>query len=262
MTACKAMCRLMSDLNVAIDGGKDSLSMAASVRGSNDGRPEVVKSPGTLVISAYGPVPDIRFKVTPVMEGTGSLVYIPLSGTNKHRTGGSALAQVYGQVGDDVPDIDDHRLLKNCFPIIQEAIRVKDVLSGHDISDGGLITCLLEMAIASNFGMKIDLAIDEQNSNLMDYLFAEECGIVIEVARDHPSSIIDRLSAVGIPAFVIGRPDPTSDEIEININNSQLIKVSAAQLIYFQTSTLNPLKALLKQTPNRLYYLCTKHLKH
>lgn len=29
--------------------------------------------------------------------------------------------------------------------------------SGHDVSDGGLITCLLEMAFAGNCGIKVDL---------------------------------------------------------------------------------------------------------
>lgn len=38
--ACQAMCQLMSQLGVAVDGGKDSLSMAARV-GS-----DTVKAPG------------------------------------------------------------------------------------------------------------------------------------------------------------------------------------------------------------------------
>lgn len=42
--ACKAMCEVMSQLGVAIDGGKDSLSMAARV-----GK-ETVKAPGTLAL--------------------------------------------------------------------------------------------------------------------------------------------------------------------------------------------------------------------
>ena len=51
--ACRAMCDVMTQLGVAIDGGKDSLSMAARV-GS-----ETVKAPGDLVVSVYAGCPDI-----------------------------------------------------------------------------------------------------------------------------------------------------------------------------------------------------------
>lgn len=43
----------MVDLGVACDGGKDSLSMAASADG------EIVMAPGNLVVSAYVGCPDI-----------------------------------------------------------------------------------------------------------------------------------------------------------------------------------------------------------
>lgn len=59
--ACEAMCQVMQALGVAVDGGKDSLSMAARVGGGSQGtnRTGVVKAPGSLVVSAYAPCPDI-----------------------------------------------------------------------------------------------------------------------------------------------------------------------------------------------------------
>lgn len=33
--ACKAMCDIMSALSIAVDGGKDSLSMAARIKGTD-----------------------------------------------------------------------------------------------------------------------------------------------------------------------------------------------------------------------------------
>ena len=97
---CRAMCETMKELGVAIDGGKDSLSMAAKVRKGNE--TEIVKAPGTLVVSTYAPVPDINVKVTPLlsMDQVCSLVYVPIYAskanvnTFKPRLGGSALAQV------------------------------------------------------------------------------------------------------------------------------------------------------------------------
>ncbi len=72
-----------------------------------------MKSPGTLVISAYVTCPDITKTVTPDLKapGRGKLLFIDLA-RGKNRLGGSALAQVFGQVGDESPDIDDPELLK------------------------------------------------------------------------------------------------------------------------------------------------------
>lgn len=211
------MCGLMSDLNIAVDGGKDSLSMAAKVKRKNKGESEVVKSPGTLVISTYAPVPDVRFKVTPVMDGTGDLVYIDLSGTKRPRTGGSAFAQVYNQIGDNSPDIDRPEMLRKCFPIIQDAIRCREILAGHDVSDGGLIVCVIEMAIATNCGLDLKFTIPD-GENILNFMFAEECGIVIEVGREHTSSVIERLNDAGLVTKKIGKPMLSSDQIVISIN--------------------------------------------
>jgi len=97
--------------------------MAAKVT-NPDGTSETVKSPGTLVISAYVTCPDITKTVTPdlKMPGRGKLLFIDLGG-GKNRLGGSALAQVFGQVGDAAPDIDDAGLLKHAFNAVQELLR-------------------------------------------------------------------------------------------------------------------------------------------
>jgi phosphoribosylformylglycinamidine synthase len=44
--ACTAMCKVMSELGIAVDGGKDSLSMAARVDG------DVVKAPGMYIMQS------------------------------------------------------------------------------------------------------------------------------------------------------------------------------------------------------------------
>lgn len=104
--ACNAMCNVMADIGIAVDGGKDSLSMAAKVGG------QPVKAPGALVVSVYAPCPDVRLKVTPDLKlpnGKGSLVYVRM-GSSKCRLGGSALAQVYNQIGNNCPDLDDPKV--------------------------------------------------------------------------------------------------------------------------------------------------------
>ena len=105
--ACAAMCNVMSSLGVAIDGGKDSLSMAARV-GS-----DTIKAPGSLVISVYAACPDIQSTVTPDLKipaGRGNLLWVKFGRDSHYRLGGSALAQVYNQLGSDSPDLDDPKV--------------------------------------------------------------------------------------------------------------------------------------------------------
>merc|ERR1719443_2505158 len=107
----------MIALGIACDGGKDSLSMAASAGG------EVVKAPGNLVVSAYCTCPDITKVVTPDLKlfGEGVLLHVDLA-HGKRRLGGSALAQVYDSLGDKVPDVESMAELKLAFEIVQTLI--------------------------------------------------------------------------------------------------------------------------------------------
>lgn len=219
--AAVAMRDLMIKLGVAIDGGKDSLSMAARVT-NPDGSNETVKSPGTLVISAYVTCPDITKTVTPDLKAPGKsrLLYIDL-GNGKNRLGGSALAQVFGQVGDSSPDLDDADLMAWTFNAIQQLITDKRILAGHDRSDGGLITTLLEMAFAGNCGLEVEL--DSQNSDALSTLFAEELGLVIEYLPEVEVEICSLLDKVSVPHQVIGKT--TSDKrvvVSLRTQNSEL----------------------------------------
>merc|ERR1719162_1388499 len=99
----KAASEIMIDLGMSIDGGKDSLSMAARVPLA-DGKSETAKSPGQLVITAYAPVPDVRIKVTPDLKTTGDSVLLFVDIKSGPTTlGGSAFAQVLGQAFAGVP---------------------------------------------------------------------------------------------------------------------------------------------------------------
>ncbi|MBA3060049.1 MAG: phosphoribosylformylglycinamidine synthase, partial [Nitrospirae bacterium] len=154
--AAVAVRDIMLELGIAIDGGKDSLSMAAKVVSKD--KTETVKSPGTLVISAYATCPDITKVITPDIKkpGKSRLLFIDL-GNGKNRLGGTSLAQVYNQIGDESPDVDDPKLLKRTFNSVQELISKDLILSGHDRSDGGLITTILEMAFSGNCGIEVTL---------------------------------------------------------------------------------------------------------
>ncbi|MGB9627360.1 MAG: phosphoribosylformylglycinamidine synthase subunit PurQ, partial [Thermodesulfobacteriota bacterium] len=195
--AC-AMRDVMIQLGIAVDGGKDSLSMAARVG------EEIVKSPRELVISAYAPMPDITRVVTPDIKkpGNSQLIFIDIA-NGRARLGGSALAQVYGQIGDQSPDVDDPEVLKRTFYAIQKLISENLILSGHDLSDGGLITTLLEMAFSGNCGLKIEM---EGSWTVFERFFAEELGVVIECDQKEVEKTLKVLDSFHLRSTVIGEP--------------------------------------------------------
>ncbi|MBI5577265.1 MAG: phosphoribosylformylglycinamidine synthase [Deltaproteobacteria bacterium] len=197
--AAAAVRDIMIELGIAIDGGKDSLSMAAKVVSGQ--KSETVKSPGTLVISAYAPCPDITKVVTPdiKMPGKSRLLFIDL-GNGRNRLGGSALAQVYRQVGDVSPDVDDPKLLKRAFIAVQDLISKDLLLAGHDRSDGGLATTLLEMAFSGNCGLDLDIDGDPA----IPFLFSEELGLVIEYLPQNEKNIVTHLGRAKVPYRVLG----------------------------------------------------------
>ena len=219
--ALKAMKDFMLELGIAVDGGKDSLSMAA-LAPTIDGGSETVKAPGSLVISAYVTCPDIRRTVTPDLElpAQGRLLYIDLGGGN-YRLGGSALAQVFGQVGDDSPDVEDSGLLARAFETVQNLLARGVISAGHDRSDGGLVTTLLEMAFAGNCGLEVDIAAPPERDSLA-VMFGEELGLVMEVDERNLSEAIDSFERANVPCLEIGRTLQTPT-IRVSVNGEEIL---------------------------------------
>ncbi|XP_033820759.1 phosphoribosylformylglycinamidine synthase [Periophthalmus magnuspinnatus] len=224
--ACRAMCEVMGQLGVAIDGGKDSLSMAARVG------EETVKAPGALVISAYAVCPDITATVTPDLEdpdGKGVLLWIPLS-PNHHRLGGSALAQCYSQLGDCSPDLDHPHLLSACFTTTQTLITDHLLSAGHDVSDGGLISCILEMAFAGNRG--VEVALSSHGASMMELLFSEELGLVLEVSQNDIEIVCQRYTSAGVQCHQIGKTSgfgPNS-KVHVCVDGQEVLNESLSKL--------------------------------
>ncbi|KDO69154.1 hypothetical protein CISIN_1g000572mg [Citrus sinensis] len=208
--AATALAEAMIELGIAIDGGKDSLSMAAYSGG------EVVKAPGSLVISVYVTCPDITKTVTPDLKlgDDGILLHIDLA-KGKRRLGGSALAQVFDQVGNESPDLEDVPYLKRVFETVQDLIGDELVSTGHDISDGGLLVCTLEMSFAGNYGITLDL--NSEGNSLFQTLFAEELGLVLEVSKSNLDTVSKKLHDAGVSAEIIGQVN-SSHSVEIKVD--------------------------------------------
>ena len=206
-------------LNIAIDGGKDSMSMHTNINN------KIIKTPQTLVLSAYAPTLDITKKITPDFKSNNSnILYIDL-GYNNINLGGSALAQVYNQIGISSPDFINIDNFKNIFNIVQNLITSKQILSGHDRSDGGLITTILEMCIAGNIGCNINI---NNTNKYIDYLFNEELGLIIEVLPQYTSNIIKLFDNI-VPIFNIGKTT-NKNSIKINYNSINILDTSVTYI--------------------------------
>jgi len=216
------------NLNVAIDGGKDSLSMAAEVDG------ELVKSPRTVVVTGYAPVEDITKVVTPDIKhpGKSNLIYIDLS-SDQARLGASSFAQSLGQVGNETPDVDVPEILMELFDFIQQLISCDIITAYHDISDGGLITTLCEMAFAGNCGINVDLVTD---CSAMDKLFAEELGVVIEIPESKFGDFSEFVRCFSLDFQLLGK---TQEEkvVSVSVNGTKVLFNDTDELRSWWTET-------------------------
>ena len=202
--ACVAMCDIVTELGFALDGGKDSMSMAVVVPGEE----APVKAPGELTMTCYAGCPDITLTVTPDLKGSGDasapsrLIFVDIA-AGAGRLGGSALAQVYNQLGNVAPDLDTPATLEAAFRTTQALGAERKLLAGHDRSDGGLITAVLEMAFAGNRGVELELAA-VGSLPALEALFAEEAGLVVEVKASDADAVVARYAAAGVAASIVG----------------------------------------------------------
>ncbi|MCK5849284.1 MAG: phosphoribosylformylglycinamidine synthase [Kiritimatiellae bacterium] len=194
---------LCPKLGVSIPVGKDSLSMR-TLWETSDGEQEKMIAPLSLVISAFAPVQDVRKTVTPDLKSRKSSLI--LLGLGKKGLGGSAFAQVYNEVGNECPDLDDPDLFVAFFNAVQEMVENNLLLAYHDRSDGGLFVTLAEMSIGGRIGMTVDIAlIDKQ---VFHSLFSEELGAVLQIADEHLEDVNQVLARHNLDSIAhnIGRP--------------------------------------------------------
>ncbi len=186
---------LCPQLGISIPVGKDSMSMRTAWE--DNGEKKAVVAPVSLIISAFAPTPDVRKTLTPqLVADTDTVVLLFDLGQGKNRLGGSALAQVYKQVGDVAPDVDDGAKLKAFFELIQRFNREGKLLAYHDRSDGGLFVALAEMSFASHVGL--DIRLDDLKGDDLAVLFNEELGALVQVRRDDLADIFVLCEEAGL----------------------------------------------------------------
>jgi phosphoribosylformylglycinamidine synthase len=197
--------------------------------GGGEGVKKEVTAPLSLIVTAFAPCPDARHTLTPQLAADldTTLLLIDL-GQGKNRMGGSALAQVYKQVGDVAPDADDAAVLKAFFELIQRLNAADTLLAYHDRSDGGAFVALCEMAFASHLGLNIQL--DELHGDTLRALFNEELGALIQVRNRDVEHVLQLARDAGLKSVQkIAAPNRTG-MIEISRGSEKLYSENAAQL--------------------------------
>ncbi len=193
-------------LGIAVPVGKDSLSMKTVW--TQDGEERRMAAPLSLIVSAFAPVVDVRRSLTPELRtecGDTVLILIDL-GRGKNRLGASALAQVYQQLGQVAPDLDDPQALRGFLAAIQALNGDGRLLAYHDRSDGGLFACVCEMAFAGHCGVRVCL--DALGEDPVAALFSEELGALLQVRTADINAVLALLVEAGLGncSHLIGSP--------------------------------------------------------
>jgi phosphoribosylformylglycinamidine synthase len=228
--AVEAVSDFAIKLGINIPTGKDSLSMTQKYPGG-----EVVYSPGTVIITAVGESEDFTKTISPVLQPVkgSKIVYINFS-KDTFKLGGSSFAQVLNVLGNETPTVKDEAFFAKAFTALQELIRKGLILAGHDISEGGMITALLEMTFAiPGVGMNIDIT--KLGDDRIKILFSENPGVLVQVADEKS---LELLKAQSISFEIIG--DVTTDRV-INLkssNKTEKLDIDSLRDTWYKTSFL------------------------
>jgi phosphoribosylformylglycinamidine synthase len=232
---------LCPQLGISIPVGKDSMSMRTAWQ--EGGQSKAVTSPLSLIVTAFAPCADARQTLTPQLAADLNTVLVLFDlGQGKNRMGGSALAQVYKQVGDVPPDVDDARQLKKFFEMIQRLNGAGKLLAYHDRSDGGLLAALSEMAFASHIGLDINL--DELKGDAISALFNEELGALVQVRRGDLAEIFVQCDEAGLDAVHEVARLNTRGTIEIKRAGNILFSGNAISLQRIWSETTHQMQKL------------------
>lgn len=233
--AVEACSEFACALGINIPTGKDSLSMTQKYGEDR------VFAPGTVIISAAGEVSDIRKTVSPVLRNSKStLIYVDFSGDSL-RLGGSAFAQSLNHIGSDAPTVKNVAQFAATFNAVQRLVKRGSILAAHDISAGGLVTTLLEMAFANTTGgieINTDAFCAEGQNDLVKILFAENPAIVLQVADSSVDSAMKVLENAGAKAKIIGN---TCKERVLLINHDgtqRLVDIDYMRDVWYRSSYL------------------------
>ncbi|WP_445375865.1 phosphoribosylformylglycinamidine synthase [Photorhabdus tasmaniensis] len=215
-------------LGLTIPVGKDSMSMKTCW--NDQGEEHEMTSPLSLVITAFARVEDVRRTVTPELatDDDNALLLIDL-GQGKNTLGGTALAQVYRQLGNKTADVRSAEQLAGFFNAVQQLIAEQKLLAYHDRSDGGLLVTLAEMAFAGHCGLEADISVFDED--ILAALFTEELGAVVQIRASDRAFVENLLAEHGLADCVhyLGKAK-VGDDFVIFSGNTEVYRQNRSTL--------------------------------
>ncbi|MEK7534732.1 MAG: phosphoribosylformylglycinamidine synthase subunit PurL [Patescibacteria group bacterium] len=198
-------------LKIPVISGKDSLS--STYRGK-DGT--VIKIPPVLCVSVFGKIPDTSKTVTSDFKKENSVICLVGKQDLEGMAGSIYFDSCHPEFisGSNVPRID-LKLLPKIFTVLYRAIGKGNILSCHDVSEGGLITTVFEMCVGGNMGATISTS--EVYSRPDYVIFNETAGCFI--AELENKEVAKRLFK-NIPYVILGK---TQKEKIINVKNKNKV---------------------------------------
>ncbi|ADW24417.1 tegument protein/FGARAT [Cricetid gammaherpesvirus 2] len=114
------------------------------------------------------------------------------------------------------------------FQGVHELLTTNTVLSIHDISDGGLLTCLAEMCLSG--GMGADVTIPPIYDYPLDVVISETPGFLVEVDKQFTSEVFSKLQSKKVPFFFLGTvTGPTSSLVTFRYKDQIIHQISLSE---------------------------------
>jgi phosphoribosylformylglycinamidine synthase len=154
----------------------------------------------TPTIGMVGLMDDVSMQMTIPFKNEGDLVYV-IGKMTDDIASSEYLYSYLGIKNSPAPYLnlkEEHHLHRS----VRSLIAAKLIKSAHDISDGGLIVCLLEKAFTSGFGFNVNT---DSAFRKDAFLFGEGQGrAVITVAPEHKEAFEAAVKGMNLPALFLG----------------------------------------------------------
>ncbi len=153
----------------------------------------------TPVIGGLGLIDDLDRRASIAFAAPGQDI-VAIGATAGHLGQSLLLRDVLASPGGPPPPVDLGIERRNGL-FVRDRIARGAVSVCHDVSDGGLLVALAEMALASGIGAEI---VPPDGVDALAWLFGEDQGRYL-VALPAAAGLVERAAAAGVPAAVIGR---------------------------------------------------------
>lgn len=206
-------------LNMPFISGKDSLSSTYRFPSG-----KILKIPPVLLISVFGKIPDVTKTASADFKKAGSVVVL-VGKSDFKNLAGSTYFEITNAQSTKVPNIDS-KTLPLTLNSITQGVQSGQILSAHDISEGGMATTIFEMCLGGGVGVNIDLSIISKKDRSDFILFSETVGtFLVEVENVR----IAKKIFTNVPFKVIGKTTENKT-IDVFNKNKKIASVPISQL--------------------------------